>query len=546
MNKEAFLGLSFKLITGKVLTSDMLIKTGEMTIGRHPTNTICFDKTETLVSKRHVVLTVLPHSLTVKDCGSTNGTYINGRQIEEAELKVGDIVRFGKDGPQLKLQEVADTDNNKQEQPSDVIETKTIDGIGVSSSESEKEIASSETKTSENLIQSVDKTKDVKPPSDSFNSLSADIPLPLIDNIDEDSAKTGKKAGHKDPVSTYEVGKMVFNAAKKGEGSFTAVKDMDQKELLSKIAKAYGKYRWKRNLIIGICAGILICISAWFATGYFKYERIFSRSVALKEQAQKVDRELEKITSGKAGDNAEKKRLLEELRFKQQRLDSVMSLLPSRFHTRFFADSVERYLFIIMNDFHEPYYAIPSHMLSRVKHYIQMFSKERKKGTRLLFQRRELYFPYIKKIFQQNHVPEALKYVAMQESMLNPDARSEAGAVGLWQFMQATAVQYGLKVSGVVDERRDWKKATNAAAKYFHTLLTEFGKGQGVLLAIASYNAGENKIRRALHAIEDPLLDRDFWYLYRTSFILAEETREYVPQILARMIIDRYPERFGF
>ncbi|MGD9201068.1 MAG: transglycosylase SLT domain-containing protein [Chitinispirillia bacterium] len=548
MNKEAFLDLGFKLITGKVQTQSLLIKTGEMTIGRHPSNTICFDKTETLVSKRHVILTVLPHSLTVKDCGSTNGTYINGRKIEEAELKVGDIVRFGIDEPQLKLYEVTNTGDNKKEQQSESMEQKTSDGIELPSSESEREIDPNETKTSENQIDSLEKTEDVEPASRSFDLLSTDIPLPLIHNTEEGSSGTGKKPGQKESITTREVGKMMFSAAKNGAGSFTAVKNMDQKELLSKIAKAHFYYRRKRYWIFGICAGILVIISAWFAAGFFKYERIFSSSIALKEQAQKVDRELEQFTLGKEGNTAEKKRLMEELRLKQQRLDSVMSLLPARFHTRFFTDSVELDLFIIMNDFHEPYYSIPSHMLTRVKYYIQMFTQDRKKGTRLLFQRKELYFPYIKKIFYKNHVPEALKYVAMQESMLDPNAKSDAGAVGLWQFMKATALQYGLEVSETnsIDERKDWKKATDAAAKYFHTLLTEFGKGQGVLLAIAAYNAGENKIRRALHAIEDPLLDRDFWYLYRTSSILAEETREYVPKILARMIIDRYPERFGF
>ena len=67
-----------------------------------------------------------------------------------------------------------------------------------------------------------------------------------------------------------------------------------------------------------------------------------------------------------------------------------------------------------------------------------------------------------------------------------------------------------------------------------------------MLLAIASYNAGPHRIRQALASIEDPLHDRDFWYLYRTSHVLQEETREYVPRILALMIIDKHRKMFGF
>jgi soluble lytic murein transglycosylase-like protein len=92
----------------------------------------------------------------------------------------------------------------------------------------------------------------------------------------------------------------------------------------------------------------------------------------------------------------------------------------------------------------------------------------------------------------------------------------------------------------------NWRKSTVAAADYFRTLLLLFGDGRGALLAMAAYNAGEEKIKKALNNVENPILDRDFWYLYRTSSILAVETREYVPQVLARIIIDRHPGLYGF
>ena len=74
------------------------------------------------------------------------------------------------------------------------------------------------------------------------------------------------------------------------------------------------------------------------------------------------------------------------------------------------------------------------------------------------------------------------------------------------------------------------------------TLYAEFGD---VALAMAAYNAGEGRIRKALRSIDDPINNRDFWYIYRVG-ILAAETNEYVPKIIATMIIDKNRARYGF
>jgi membrane-bound lytic murein transglycosylase D len=109
----------------------------------------------------------------------------------------------------------------------------------------------------------------------------------------------------------------------------------------------------------------------------------------------------------------------------------------------------------------------------------------------------------------------------------------------------ATARAYGLKVNGNLDERFDIDKSTLAACRYIRHLILEFGSGHSVMLALAAYNSGPTRVKRAIRKVDDPIRQRDFWYLYR-SRALPRETREYVPKIIAAIIIGRSPERFGF
>jgi membrane-bound lytic murein transglycosylase D len=101
-------------------------------------------------------------------------------------------------------------------------------------------------------------------------------------------------------------------------------------------------------------------------------------------------------------------------------------------------------------------------------------------------------------------------------------------------------------VDGVVDERTDLRKSTHAACRFLRKLILEFGNGSSVMLALAAYNLGPAKVRQAVaKTVEDPIQQRNFWYLYRIRALPAE-TREYVPKVFAAIIIARNPELFGF
>jgi len=144
------------------------------------------------------------------------------------------------------------------------------------------------------------------------------------------------------------------------------------------------------------------------------------------------------------------------------------------------------------------------------------------------------YVDLIRKVLREEGLPEDLAYLAMVESGFSPWAYSRAHAVGIWQLLKGTARRYGLRVDWWVDERRDPVRSSYAAARFLRDLYREFGDWR---LAIAAYNCGPGRLRRAIHRAGT----RDFWRLR-----LPRETSEYVPKFMAALIISKFPEVFGF
>ena len=139
--------------------------------------------------------------------------------------------------------------------------------------------------------------------------------------------------------------------------------------------------------------------------------------------------------------------------------------------------------------------------------------------------------PMMRRELEQKKMPHLLHYVAAIESGYRFEARSGAGALGLWQFMPGTALDYGLAVSGGIDERTDPEKSTRAAAQYLQHLVFEFGS-DALLLALAGYNYGQARVRVALKKLEDPFHDRSYWRLVERG-LLPAETAAYVARYTA-------------
>ncbi len=174
----------------------------------------------------------------------------------------------------------------------------------------------------------------------------------------------------------------------------------------------------------------------------------------------------------------------------------------------------------------------------QVEFYLDTFQNRQRRYFKRWLARSGKYLPYIQEKFHQAGLPRDLAYLAMIESGFNPSAYSRARAVGLWQFMKSTGRNYGLRVNRWIDERRDPEKATMAAIAYLDALHSEFGDWY---LAVASYNAGEGKIRRGIKRYKT----RDFWQLAHHRF-LRLETKRYVPKLIAAIMIAREPAKYGF
>lgn len=148
----------------------------------------------------------------------------------------------------------------------------------------------------------------------------------------------------------------------------------------------------------------------------------------------------------------------------------------------------------------------------------------------------EYYFPIFGKALIEKGIPEEIKYLAIVESALDPDAVSQVGATGPWQFMFSTARAFGLTIDGYVDERKDPVTSSVAAANYLRDAYIEFGDW---LLALAAYNCGKGNVNRAIKLAGGV---NDYWAIWE---FLPKETRNYVPAFIAATYVMRHHEEHG-
>jgi len=182
---------------------------------------------------------------------------------------------------------------------------------------------------------------------------------------------------------------------------------------------------------------------------------------------------------------------------------------------------------------------IPLTFNSKVAYFTRYFQDSARGSFAKWLSRSERYIPMMRQVLRKEGLPEDLVYLAMIESGFSPHAFSVASAVGPWQFMSETGKRYSLRIDPWIDERRDPLKSTVAAALYLKELYALFNNDW--YLAAAGYNAGENKILRAINMYNS----RDFWELTKGEY-LKRETKDYVPKLLAAAIIAKEPAKYGF
>ncbi|MGD9905436.1 MAG: transglycosylase SLT domain-containing protein [Vicinamibacterales bacterium] len=215
-------------------------------------------------------------------------------------------------------------------------------------------------------------------------------------------------------------------------------------------------------------------------------------------------------------------------------IDSLLSLTPPD------AAPAASVIDAVRADLAATVHDIPIPQNDRVLGYVEAFQGRLRTFLAEGLARGAEYLPMIQAIFREEGLPLDLAYVPLVESAFKPTALSRANARGVWQFMRPTARENGLTQDWYIDERADPEKSTRAAAKYLKTLHRMLDGDWH--LALASYNGGPGRVQRAMKRYGT----RDFWRLSATRGRLPRETREYVPMILAAMIIARNPGQYGF
>jgi len=465
-------------------------------IGRGEDCDVRFDpRLDTRVSTHHAEIRFQGGDYMVVDVGSSNGTLVNGKRVRTHRLRSGDKISFGaQGGPEVRF----DVDESFLSARSN--------GVPVA----------------------------MQPPPRR--------PPPDLSAPSQDAASLAQEAQMKIAQA-----RAVSGGQSSGQTMFIMADTLKQVE-----AVTHKKDRKKTTRIV--LAIVSLSLVGFGALGFViwqqkkQIEQIAHRKDGLDKQIAKLQ-----IAMQLESDPEKLASLEEQLTLLTGKAQAAIGEMQKKDKTEAqkmeqAGDEMDREIRRILSKFNAQTYAVPPIFKERLKHYIDR--NMRQGGMRAVYKRKQQYWPMIVKELSALGLPEEMGYVAWQESGFDPLAESSAKARGMWQFMDFRAREFGMRVDRAkgIDERTDVLKSTRAAARYLANLLADFGE-DSFMLAIASYNKGENGMRRVLREIaQQPggfrKDKRDFWHLYRLKK-LPEETLEYVPQILAAAIMGNNPKKYG-
>lgn len=172
-----------------------------------------------------------------------------------------------------------------------------------------------------------------------------------------------------------------------------------------------------------------------------------------------------------------------------------------------------------------------------IQQYINYYQGRGRSTMEAGLRRSGRFMKIARETFRREGVPEDIVWLGQVESAWSPKARSWAAASGLWQFVPSSGAQYGLRQTAWVDERNGIEKPTAASARYLKDLARRYNGDW--LLAMAAYNTGALNVDRGISRAGEA----NYWKIYP---YIAQETRNYVPNILAVIMIAKNPEKYGF
>ncbi len=520
-----------EVLRGSEVGRRYLLADGATSVGRSSQNTLALHSAEKSVSGHHAIIYKSGDRISLQDLESTNGTFVNEERASERELAAGDVVGFGKAGPRLRL--IA-SDKELPLEPGKA-QMASAESTSIRTVEDElqafgnREAPEGTGKEDLELITKVRLRMPKEGAGFSGPSATMDMEKKILEN----------KLGESDMRHLMRDGKRLDRIIDRGNIG-TA-----QASMLRTAHGAHAQSNKRWLLILGCVVAVSAVAVSFFAIRAYQYKALLSRGMSLRATLDSYETQIAQANKDPDANKRRLDSLIGELDKAKKQLAAVKQDVRQNDYGRFYSDPLEKTIDQVLMRFGETDYHIPQEMVSRVKYHVSVYSGVLHQTIAKYVGRKERYFPMIRRVFRDNKLPEDLAYVSMLESGFNPRALSPVGARGMWQFMPETGRRYGLRVDASVDERCDPEKATLAAAKYFKELIAIFGGQSSVMLAMAAYNAGEGRVVGALRKIDNPMRNRDFWYIYRMGY-LAEETNEYIPRVMALLIISEHPDQYGF
>jgi hypothetical protein len=481
-----------------------------ITLGRSRRNDVAFTGDDAIiVSARHALVALKNQTLWLRDLDSTNGTFVGKLRITERELLGGEIIMLGPDGPAMRV-EVADADD-----PAHGADT-WADTARRTTTLSREALGLLSERPQEGLAPIREMARRLRGGND---------PQEAMHGLMSDPERLGRLL--QGGVMPEHVGGW-----------------------LGGIGSGLARSR-KRTLWIGGVAGAA-ALAALSVLGWqnLSYRAKLKKQGDLLGQIHAFDEKLDALSRAGDGKARDKARLVHQLLAAEKQLFQIREKLKLDDRASTYRDPLGREVHQVLEELGKKGFIVPESFIKSVKDEVGYFTAPENRATMSrCFARMPRYSKLIRRELARMKLPPDFLYIAMQESRLDSAAQSGNDARGLWQLVPETAREFDLQVP------EDWKTqppdkderirpdlSTRAAARYLHSLYSEFGDAA---LSMAAYNAGATRMRRTLRRIEDPINDRDFWYIYRMGMMSAE-TREYVPKIIAMILIDRNRAKYGF
>ena len=515
---------------------------------------------EPRVSYHHAELVLDGGRWFVVDTESEHGVLVNGKRVQRQLLRLGDRIVFGQGGPEVRV-EAADG-SAASEDPQDGLSAMRQEAYrvitatrGVADEEDEapparaKEAAAEEEEEEEEAREEPEESGEAEEDEEEEEEERRARPTPAPRakargaNGVAASARNGKDRGGEKSAAkrAEEVAELVARhraltgGQSSGQTSFIvagAIEEANQE------ARRRARRQWIR-IVSAVAAGAVLITSGMgvvILQQRRKIESLASEKKSLDDQIAAVEQQM--LVEKDEAKLAELDQLLQELTGQAKGKRDKLSELGRQDQ----GDELDREIRAVLKKFNAETYAVPAVFKERLRWHIDWLVT--RKNWKESQERWVKYWPMIRQTFRAQDIPEELGYIAYVESQFGAEGANDnhAGARGMWQFIPATATKYKLRVDGGKDERTDPARATVAAAEYLDDLLSEFGGKSDFMLALASYNKGEDGVRKVLRKVGHK--NRDFWHLYRMK-LLPPETSEYVPAVIAAAIVFGNPLHYG-